>query len=67
MANCADCGRNPKRGCLPECPRDKTRSVWARYRARKKAKQQATEDIRQNIAAAIVLGNHRFKEPEWKY
>ena len=38
MANCADCGQNPKRGCLPTCPRDKTRSVWARYRARKKAR-----------------------------
>jgi len=46
MANCADCGQNPKRGCLPTCPRDKTRSVWARYRARKKARaeKQAIDD-----------------------
>lgn len=43
MANCADCGQNPKRGCKPDCPRDKTRSVWARYRARKKAKAQQQE------------------------
>lgn len=56
MANCADCGENPKRGCLKDCPRDKTRSIWARYRARKKAREAADEQEKAEAACVAAIG-----------
>jgi len=62
VANCADCGRNPKRGCLPTCPRDKTVSVWARYRARKKAARTA-RTIAEIVAEGPFVAPHQWRDP----